>query len=166
MVNIKVPLNPVQKRGLWPPKGAREYPVLDTDDWWKVAAREHLDVWALIEFNFQTHVPEEVNWYLAWNSSVAGTARTGAITRFSGPIRRSAKSTFRSRPLPRVRRRRSSSHGTSRSKSSDTKWSIRPIRNGTGSCACSTRWRTVVTIAYFLAGHRPRRILGRRAIFH
>ena len=64
MVNIKVPLNPVQKRGLWPPKGAREYPVLDTDDWWKVAAREHLDVWALIEFNFQTHVPEEVNWYL------------------------------------------------------------------------------------------------------
>ncbi|XUJ35012.1 hypothetical protein ACQ5SK_03950 [Bradyrhizobium japonicum] len=36
MVNIKVPLNPVQKRGLWPPKGGREYPVLDTDDWWKL----------------------------------------------------------------------------------------------------------------------------------
>ena len=33
MVNIKVPLNPVQKRGLWPPKGGREYTVLDTDDW-------------------------------------------------------------------------------------------------------------------------------------
>ena len=64
MVNIKVPLNPVQKRGLWPPKGGREYPVLDTDDWWKIAAREHIDAWALIEFNFQTHVPEEVNWYL------------------------------------------------------------------------------------------------------
>jgi hypothetical protein len=56
----------VQKRGLWPPKGGREYPVLDTDDWWKIAAREHIDAWALIEFNFQTHVPEpeEVNWYL------------------------------------------------------------------------------------------------------
>jgi hypothetical protein len=64
MVNIKVPLNPVQKRGLWPPKGGREYTVLDTDDWWKIAAREHIDAWALIEFNFQTHVPEEVNWYL------------------------------------------------------------------------------------------------------
>jgi hypothetical protein len=64
MVNIKVPLNPVQKRGLWPPKAAREYTVLDTDDWWKIAAREHMDVWALIQFNFQTHVPEEVNWYL------------------------------------------------------------------------------------------------------
>ncbi|MEY9419926.1 hypothetical protein ABIF69_006368 [Bradyrhizobium japonicum] len=62
MVNIKVPINPVQKRGLWPPKGGREYPVLDTDDWWKIAAREHIDAWALIEFNFQTHVPEEVNW--------------------------------------------------------------------------------------------------------
>lgn len=29
-----------------------------------IAAREHIDAWALIEFNFQTHVPEEVNWYL------------------------------------------------------------------------------------------------------
>ena len=64
MVNTKVPLNPVQKRGLWPPQGGREYPVLDTDDWWKIAAREHMDAWALIQFNFQTHVPEEVNWYL------------------------------------------------------------------------------------------------------
>jgi hypothetical protein len=64
MANIKVPLDPVQKRGLWPPKNAREYTVLDTDDWWKVAAREHMDVWALIQFNFQTRVPEEVNWYL------------------------------------------------------------------------------------------------------
>jgi hypothetical protein len=66
MVNIKTPLNPVHKRKPpeWPPKGAREYSVLDSDDWWKVAAREHLDVWELIKFNFQTHVPEEVNWYL------------------------------------------------------------------------------------------------------
>ena len=39
MVNVKAPVNPVQKRGLWPPKNGREYPVLDTDDWWKIAAR-------------------------------------------------------------------------------------------------------------------------------
>jgi hypothetical protein len=67
MVNIKVPLNPVQskKPSEWPPlKPAREYAVLDSDDWWKIAAREHMDVWDLIKFNFQTHVPEEVNWYL------------------------------------------------------------------------------------------------------
>ena len=66
MVNVKPPLNPVQKRipSLWPPKNGREYPVLDTDDWWKIAAREHIDPWALIMFTFDTHVPEEVNWYL------------------------------------------------------------------------------------------------------
>lgn len=64
MVNIKTPANPVQKRGLWPPKGGREYTVKDTDDWWNIAAREKLDPWALIKFNFQTHIPEEVNWYL------------------------------------------------------------------------------------------------------
>jgi hypothetical protein len=64
MINVKTPLNPVQKRGLWPPKNGREYTVLDTDDWWKIAAREHIDPWALIIFNFDTHVPEEVNWYL------------------------------------------------------------------------------------------------------
>jgi hypothetical protein len=64
MVNVKRPLSPVQKRGLWPPKNGREYPVQDTDDWWKIAAREHIDPWDLIIFNFGTHVPEEVNWYL------------------------------------------------------------------------------------------------------
>ena len=64
MVNIKTPANSVQKRGLWPPKGGREYTVKDDDDWWKIAAREKLDPWALIDFNFHTHVPEEVNWYL------------------------------------------------------------------------------------------------------
>jgi hypothetical protein len=64
MVNVKTPLHPVQKRGLWPPKNGREYPVLDTDDWWKIAGREHMDPWAIITFNFDTHVPEEVNWYL------------------------------------------------------------------------------------------------------
>lgn len=64
MVNVRVPTNPVQGRGLWPPKNARPYVVLDSDDWWKIAAREHLDVWELIRFNFATKVPEEVNWYL------------------------------------------------------------------------------------------------------
>lgn len=64
MVNVKVPDNPVQKRGLWPPKGGREIPVLESDDWSTIAAREHLDVSALIDFNFHTHVPEEINWYL------------------------------------------------------------------------------------------------------
>ena len=64
MVNVRTPPNPVQNRGLWPPKNGRPYIVLDSDDWWKIAAREHIDVWELIRFNFATKVPEEVNWYL------------------------------------------------------------------------------------------------------
>lgn len=58
------PLNPVQKRGLWPPKNGRKMETLNTDTWWTVAARLGMDPWSLIMFNFDTHVPEEVNWYL------------------------------------------------------------------------------------------------------
>jgi hypothetical protein len=58
------PLNPVQKRGLWPPKNGRKMEVLNTDTWWTVAARLGMEPWALVMFNFDTHVPEEVNWYL------------------------------------------------------------------------------------------------------
>jgi hypothetical protein len=42
----------------------REITVTDDDDWWKIGVREHMDPWAIIMFNFDTHVPEEVNWYL------------------------------------------------------------------------------------------------------
>lgn len=62
----KKPLNPVQLRKppQWPPKNARQMEVMDADTWWTVAARLGMDPWALIMFNFDTHVPEEVNWYL------------------------------------------------------------------------------------------------------
>jgi hypothetical protein len=64
MVNVRTPANPVNKRGLWPPKNSKPYPVHYDDDWWKVAKAHNIPVWDLIEFNFQTLVPEEVNWYL------------------------------------------------------------------------------------------------------
>lgn len=65
MANEKRPLHPVQARGLWPPPDrGYEYSVLDTDDWWSVARMFGIDVWKLIWYNFQTNVPEEVNWYL------------------------------------------------------------------------------------------------------
>jgi hypothetical protein len=96
MVNVKIPLNPVQKRGLWPPKNGREYQVLDTDDWWKIAAREHIDAWDLIIFNFDTHVPEEVNWYLR---ELVGCHHTKDKRNYAffGAARRSEKSIFRLR---------------------------------------------------------------------
>ena len=61
MVNVRTPANPVNKRGLWPPKNSKPYHVRDNDDWWTVALWNNIDVWDLIEFNFQTRVPEEVN---------------------------------------------------------------------------------------------------------
>lgn len=64
MINVSTPANPVQKRGLWPPKSSKEYTVLSTDNWWKVSKKFNIDVWDLIDFNFKTRVPEEVNWYL------------------------------------------------------------------------------------------------------
>lgn len=65
MVNIKTPKNPVHQRGLWPPKNFRiEYKVTDTDNWWNVAEKFNLDAWDLIDFNFATRDPMEVNWYL------------------------------------------------------------------------------------------------------
>ncbi len=64
MVNEMTPPNPVQKRGMWPPKNGREYKVLDTDDWRNIAVREKIDALDLIRFNFDTNVPAQVNWYL------------------------------------------------------------------------------------------------------
>jgi hypothetical protein len=64
MVNVKPPARPVHQYGLWPPLNSKPYTVLDTDDWWKVAKSHNMDVWDLIDFNFKTRVPEEVNWYL------------------------------------------------------------------------------------------------------
>lgn len=65
MVNIKPPTNPVQNRGLWPPKSYRAvHFVADTDEWWTVARKYDVSAGDLIEFNFATRIPEEINWYL------------------------------------------------------------------------------------------------------
>ena len=144
MVNIKVPLNPVQKRGLWPPKGGREYPVLDTDDWRKIAAREHIDAWAFIEFNFQTHVPEEVNWYLRELVGRRHSRDGGRNYAFIGADPSCAKSIF---PLCRRRPHLHPYLGPTNSRSSSTMWSIRTIHKRNDSSACSRRWRTAVMIA-------------------
>jgi hypothetical protein len=48
---------------LWPDKAHR---VEDGDNWWKLAAMYgRQDPWDIIQFNFNTKVPEEVNYYLA-----------------------------------------------------------------------------------------------------
>ncbi len=65
MVNVWTPQRPIEKRGLWPPAQFREkYPIQPRDNWWTIAKKFNVDVWELIEFNFKTRVPEEVNYYL------------------------------------------------------------------------------------------------------
>ena len=61
----KRPANPIPK-GTQPPhsKGHR---VKDGENWYSVAENAGMDVWDLIEFNFNTRDPAEVNWYLRNN---------------------------------------------------------------------------------------------------
>ena len=58
----KAPAKPVPK-GYVPPNSTK-YRVKDGDDWVKLAKAHGLDPWDLIEANFKTRAPSEVNWYL------------------------------------------------------------------------------------------------------
>lgn len=53
----KVPKNYV-------PPNSKQYRVKDRDSWVTIANANGIDVWELIEANFKTRVPAEVNWYL------------------------------------------------------------------------------------------------------
>ncbi len=50
----------------FPPEGTvKSHRVKTGDNWWKLAAQYGFaDPWTIIEFNYRTRVPEEVNWYL------------------------------------------------------------------------------------------------------
>jgi len=66
-VKMREPLAPVDWKGgqFGPPKWFRYY-VQDGDNWQSVAARDGWpDPKMLIQHNFKTTVPEEVNWYIA-----------------------------------------------------------------------------------------------------
>ena len=62
----KAPIKPLLfNGGFWGPKGSHIYYVRDGDDFTNLAKRDGWsNVWDFIHFNFQTYVPEEVNWYL------------------------------------------------------------------------------------------------------
>jgi hypothetical protein len=61
----KAPPNPLPV-GYVPP-GGTPYKVQNLDSWISLAAKRGIDVQALIEFNFNTRDPNEVNWYLRRN---------------------------------------------------------------------------------------------------
>jgi hypothetical protein len=49
------------------PPGGTPYRVQNGDTWRSLAAKVHIDVWNLIDYNFHTRNPDEVNWYLRRN---------------------------------------------------------------------------------------------------
>lgn len=60
------PKQPISKD--YAPPGGVRYRVQDGDTWENIADRFNIkDVWSLIEFNFKTRSPAEVNWYLRRN---------------------------------------------------------------------------------------------------
>jgi hypothetical protein len=62
----KTPGNPLP-RDYAPSEPATTYKVQNGDDWYSVAKKFGFDAGALIEFNFKTRLPAEVNWYLRCN---------------------------------------------------------------------------------------------------
>jgi hypothetical protein len=77
----KTPRNPVPQN--FRPKNGMAYRVRDGDSWSSVAGRAGVDVWNLIEFNFRTRNPDEVNWYLRRNVGCRRTTRDGKNYVFS-----------------------------------------------------------------------------------
>ena len=61
----KAPKNPLPQAYV-PPASIR-YKVTDGDSWLSVAAKFKMTPAALIEFNFKTQDPAEINWYLRRN---------------------------------------------------------------------------------------------------
>jgi spore germination protein YaaH len=65
------------------PQGESPHRVKDGDDWYSVARQFHVNVAQLIAFNFKTHRPEEVNWYLRQNVGCNKATRDGHNWTFS-----------------------------------------------------------------------------------
>jgi hypothetical protein len=77
----KAPALPVPQD--YHPEGGIPHKVQNSDDWWSLAREAKVDVWDLIEFNFKTRNPAEVNWYLRRNVGCRKTTRDGKNYMFS-----------------------------------------------------------------------------------
>jgi len=77
---------PAQKAP-WPPEGTRKrHPVgsSKTESFSTIAREAEIDVWELIEFNFKTRNPREVNWYLREYVGCVKTTQDGKNYTFEG----------------------------------------------------------------------------------
>lgn len=81
MPNEKIPARPLASNYF--PPGGLPYRIRDGDSWNTVARLFGIDVDALVRFNFNTNVPEEVNWYLRRNVGCRVPTADGNNWRFS-----------------------------------------------------------------------------------
>lgn len=77
----KAPTNPLPPH--YRPAGGDAYQVKDGDSWITVAQSLGMDPWDLIQFNFQTRDPDEVNWYLHRNVGCTRISPDGFNYQFS-----------------------------------------------------------------------------------
>lgn len=93
--NIRKPANPVEKQGF---PDNRIYQLIDgkrikvgsvitvrgMENWWTLAEGHNVRPWEIIEANFATSVPEEVNWYLQEYVGCKKLGPKGRNYRFEG----------------------------------------------------------------------------------
>jgi hypothetical protein len=77
----KMPKSPLPAN--YVPPGGERYKVRNDDSWTSLAQKKGIDVWDLIEFNFKTRDPDEVNWYLRRNVGCRKATADGKNWRFS-----------------------------------------------------------------------------------
>jgi hypothetical protein len=76
---------PVRPAPFPPPLGKKAHRVRTGDNWWNLASRYgRTDPWDIIEFNFHTRNPREVNWYLEFYVGCTRPADDGKNYRFDG----------------------------------------------------------------------------------
>lgn len=84
-VHTKQPTKPLP--GGYRPTGGEPHRVTDRDSWWTLAASRGVDPWWLIQYNFETRDPAEVNWYLQTRVGCTKTTRDGKNFVFSSSAR-------------------------------------------------------------------------------
>ncbi len=80
-MHTKRPPNPLPVA--YRPAGSVSYHVIDGDSWASLAAARSVDPWWLIQYNFETRDPAEVNWYLQNRVGCKKTTLDGRNFEFS-----------------------------------------------------------------------------------
>lgn len=78
---LREPKNPLS--AAYRPKGSVPHRVESKDSWMALGVEHGVDPWWLVQYNFETRDPAEVNWYLRNRVGCTRTTRDGRNFRFS-----------------------------------------------------------------------------------